>query len=186
MTNLRHIFFNFFWRLNLVESSFFSHKNEKKKNNKKNKSLTGGYISRQGLWTCYRKTICCDTFDLYESVWHILVTACTFLCMFYPINYIPLKYLFNKLAWFHLLACFYQQSGKQCRSWSVGLDLHCFQNNIYPGLACWELIYTVKPVLRGHLKIDKIMVLMENGSLMKVKSIAECSKGSILQYFWPA
>ena len=27
---------------------------------------------------------------------------------------------------------------------------------------------------------------MINGSLMKVKSIAECSKGSILQYFWPA
>ena len=30
------------------------------------------------------------------------------------------------------------------------------------------------------------MILMTNGSLMKVKSIAECSKGSILQYFWPA
>ena len=27
---------------------------------------------------------------------------------------------------------------------------------------------------------------MANGSLMKVESIAECSKGSILQYFWPA
>ena len=29
-------------------------------------------------------------------------------------------------------------------------------------------------------------ILMTNGSLMKVESIAECSKGSILQYFWPA
>ena len=32
-------------------------------------------------------------------------------------------------------------------------------------------------------------VLMTKGSLMKVESIAECSKGSILQilqYFWPA
>ena len=27
---------------------------------------------------------------------------------------------------------------------------------------------------------------MTNGSLIKVKSIAECSKGSNLQYFWPA
>ena len=27
---------------------------------------------------------------------------------------------------------------------------------------------------------------MTNGSLMKVESIAECSKGSILQFFWPA
>ena len=32
---------------------------------------------------------------------------------------------------------------------------------------------TVKPVLGGHLKIDKTNVRMENGSLMKVKSIAE-------------
>ena len=27
---------------------------------------------------------------------------------------------------------------------------------------------------------------MENGSLMKVEIIAECSNGSILQYFWPS
>ena len=43
--------------------------------------------------------------------------------------------------------------------------------------------YTVKPVLSGHLKIDKIMVLMENGSLIKVKIIAECFPWSILQFF---
>ena len=42
---------------------------------------------------------------------------------------------------------------------------------------------TVKPVLSDHLKIDKTKVLMKNGSLTKVESIAECSKGSILQYF---
>ena len=35
-------------------------------------------------------------------------------------------------------------------------------------------ISTVKPVLSGHLKIDKTKVLMVNGSLMKVESIAEC------------
>ena len=35
---------------------------------------------------------------------------------------------------------------------------------------------TVKPVLSCHLKFDKTKVLMTNGSLMKVKSIAECSK----------
>ena len=43
--------------------------------------------------------------------------------------------------------------------------------------------YTVKPVLSGHLNIDKTKVLMQNGSLMKIKSIAECSPWSILQYF---
>ena len=34
--------------------------------------------------------------------------------------------------------------------------------------------------------MDKIKVLMTNGSLMKVESIAECSHWSILKYFWPA
>ena len=34
---------------------------------------------------------------------------------------------------------------------------------------------TVKPVLSGHSKIDKTKVLMTNGSLMRVESIAECS-----------
>ena len=33
---------------------------------------------------------------------------------------------------------------------------------------------TVKPVLSGHSKIDKTKILMTNGSLMKVESIAEC------------
>ena len=45
---------------------------------------------------------------------------------------------------------------------------------------------TVKPVLSGHLQIDKTNILMENGSLMKVDSFAECSPWNILQYFWPA
>ena len=45
---------------------------------------------------------------------------------------------------------------------------------------------TVKPVLSGHLKIDKTKVLMENGSLMKIESIAKCSRWSILQYFRPS
>ena len=47
-------------------------------------------------------------------------------------------------------------------------------------------LITVKPVLSGHSKIDKTKVVMAIGCLMKVKSIAECSLWSILQYFWPA
>ena len=35
---------------------------------------------------------------------------------------------------------------------------------------------TVKPVLNGHSKIDKTKILMTNCSLIKVESIAECSK----------
>ena len=38
----------------------------------------------------------------------------------------------------------------------------------------WLKRNTVKPVLSGHLKIDKTKVLMEIGSLMEVESIAEC------------
>ena len=44
-------------------------------------------------------------------------------------------------------------------------------------------VITVKPVLRGHLKVDKTKVLKTNGNLMKVESIAEWSPWSILQYF---
>ena len=42
---------------------------------------------------------------------------------------------------------------------------------------------TVKPVLSGHLKIDKTKVLKTNGSLMKVESIAECSLGAFCNTF---
>ena len=61
---------------------------------------------------------------------------------------------------------------------------------------------TVKPVLSGNSKLGKTKVLKTDGSLMQVKSIAECSlaecslnagqkycrmlQESILQYFWPA
>ena len=38
-----------------------------------------------------------------------------------------------------------------------------------------EFYDTVKPVLRGHLKIDKTKVLMENGSLMQVKVFQNAS-----------
>ena len=45
------------------------------------------------------------------------------------------------------------------------------------------IVCTVKPVLSDHSKIEKTKILMTNGSLMKVESIAECSPWSILQYF---
>ena len=51
-------------------------------------------------------------------------------------------------------------------SWYPSLDLH-----------------TVKPVLNGHSQKDPKLVFKTNYRLMQVKSIAECTKGSILQYF---
>ena len=51
------------------------------------------------------------------------------------------------------------------------------------GVTTKDRVKTVKPVLSGHLKIDKTKVLMVNVNLMKVESIVECSLWSILQYF---
>ena len=45
---------------------------------------------------------------------------------------------------------------------------------------------TVKPVLSSHSKKTKKLVFKTEYCLMLVKSIAECSKGSILQYFRPS
>ena len=42
---------------------------------------------------------------------------------------------------------------------------------------------TVKPSLSGHSKIDKTKILMTNGSLMKVYSIADCSWGAFCNTF---
>ena len=42
---------------------------------------------------------------------------------------------------------------------------------------------TVKPVLNGHSRIDKTKISTTNGSLMKVKSIAECSLGAFCNTF---
>ena len=41
----------------------------------------------------------------------------------------------------------------------------------------------VKPVLSSHSKADKTYVLMENGSLMKVKSIADALLGALCNIF---
>ena len=44
-------------------------------------------------------------------------------------------------------------------------------------------IINSKTCVKRPPKIDKTNILMTNGSLMKVESIAECSPWSILQYF---
>ena len=48
----------------------------------------------------------------------------------------------------------------------------------------WQLYSNIEKVQKnGHSKKDKTKILMTNGSLMKVESIAECSPWNILQYF---
>ena len=43
-----------------------------------------------------------------------------------------------------------------------------------------------KTCVKRNSKIDKTKILMTNGSLMTVESVAECSPWSFLQHFWPA
>ena len=45
---------------------------------------------------------------------------------------------------------------------------------------------TVKPVLSGHSKVEQKLGFKTAYRLVQVKSIAECSDGSILQYFRPS
>ena len=45
---------------------------------------------------------------------------------------------------------------------------------------------TVNPVLSGHSKRRPKLVFKTNYRLMQVKSIAECSRGTIQQYFRPS
>ena len=49
-----------------------------------------------------------------------------------------------------------------------------------------SLDYTVTSVLSGHSKRRLKLVFKTDYRLMKVQSIVECSKGSILQYLRPS
>ena len=66
--------------------------------------------------------------------------------------------------------------------------LHILQGTIrrrlWPKVCkCW--IYS-KTCLKWPLKKNTKLVFNNNYRFMQVKSIAECSKGSILHYFWPS
>ena len=53
---------------------------------------------------------------------------------------------------------------------SILHSIHLTKNSKY------HIINTVKPVLNGHSKIGKTKILMTKGTLMKVESIAKCSR----------
>ena len=56
------------------------------------------------------------------------------------------------------------------------------KNCMQPEDSC-DMTITVKSVLSGYSKIDKTKVLMTNGCLLKVESIAECSLGAFCNTF---
>ena len=57
------------------------------------------------------------------------------------------------------------------------------QKTVLPLVIIFSYFITVKPVYSGHSKKDKTKVLKANDSLMKVKSIAECSFGAFCNTF---
>ena len=65
-------------------------------------------------------------------------------------------------------------------AFSTSVRVLCLVNDTDP---CLQVKFTVKPVLSCHSKIDKTMILMTNGSLMKVESIAECPFGAFCNTF---
>ena len=74
------------------------------------------------------------------------------------------------------------------------LDLHGWFQPLVPSheessassFSLCKTRHTEKPVLSGHSKRRPKLVSKTNYRLMQVKSIAECSKRSILQYFRPS
>ena len=129
------------------------------------------------------------TFDLitlaYWVIFHaFVVICCFFLFIFFQINFS--EKFFQELHFTTRLSNSLNPDQAGC---FVGPDLgpNCLRSLSADNTSIGkELLCKVKPVLSGHLKIDKTKVLMENGSSMKVEPIAECSPWSILQYFWPA
>ena len=55
--------------------------------------------------------------------------------------------------------------------------VYSFNTKLTNGILQVNLSLTVKPVLSGHSKIEKTIVLKTNGILMKVESITEYSLG---------
>ena len=51
---------------------------------------------------------------------------------------------------------------------------------------CLMQVKSIAECSKGSLMQVKSIAECSKGSLMQVKSIAECSKGSILQYLWPS
>ena len=69
------------------------------------------------------------------------------------------------------------------RSVSPDLGRNSLQRLSNLAVVSWTV---TKPVLSGHSKRRPKMFLKTDYRFMQVKSIAECSKGSILQYFRPS
>ena len=92
-----------------------------------------------------------------------------FLCFVLPSFRLTLLRKIQLVALLHLYYCFYMRTNV----W-LFTDVS----------SAWYMAHgIVKPVLNGHSQKVQKLFFKTNYLLMQVKSIAESSKGSILQYF---
>ena len=112
-----------------------------------------------------------------------------FVGILWVLNFAFLKFRILEILNFHPCMGQFMRNVKyaQLSSWPrrLNFDLCVWAVNDLARLR-YAVAYTVKPVQNGHSQKDRKLVSKTNYCLMQVKSIAECSKGSILQYFWPS
>ena len=82
----------------------------------------------------------------------------------------------NKKWW----VIFWNDGPKQIKLTTVDIWVVYLHTDTFMHICILTADHKVKPVLSGHSKKKTSYCLMQ------VKSIAECSKGSILQFFWPS
>ena len=105
-------------------------------------------------------------------------------------------YIYFRHEWLWFMSCWGSRGGRCAYMFSIFyLWVQDFRTDFllkvrnlaaFTDLIFYQKSATVKHVLSDHSKKDKTKILITNGSWMKVEIIAECSKGSILQYFWPS
>ena len=101
------------------------------------------------------------------------------------------------MIWVHNELCIFEV--KWLKSWtynnstlSYKIDIQNFLSHSLfhikrlKRMVCEICFWYSKTCVKRPLKNRQIKILMTNDSLMKAKSIAECSPLSILQYIWPA
>ena len=106
---------------------------------------------------------------LVQTLWSFLKSLTAFwICSYMPLGFLSLFWNFIQL-----------------------LVIKCWYEHVHE-----ILVHTVKPVPNGHFQLDTNWFPSKKGGkdqesktsklLIQVKSIAECSKASILQYFQPS
>ena len=108
------------------------------------------------------------------------ISTCDFNKLLKILNLIPVHTKFQDHNSYKYLTIMDRQMDESFKGWTNKLK------TTWPFNFFKSMEHMVKPVLSGHSKRIPKLVFKTNYRLMQVKSIAEPSKGSILQYFRPS